>query len=1191
MMKIKEFLERDPYRDIEGVIKITEHDPRKVWTEMDEYVPTEKVKDALREILDTLLETKRGSNERVCVWVSGFFGSGKSHFLKVLGYLLEDRELKDAGGNQYSSQEFLCRKLGFTNYLPNLQREFTIKVLFINLLDDDPQSPERPTISRLIYRSLLETQGFSTVFWIAAWEKELKQLGKWDEFLNWVQQRFRRSWEEERRLNADVVLKQALPNLLPDRYRSEDEANQAIQESKRTHDRIEPSSVVKALKEFAQSLHKEKGRIVVLLDEVGLYIGDSVERLTDLNRLTEKIVEDGEGKILLIASAQEALRELVPRLAANSQILNWLQDRFRTKFHLEPTEVQHVVAERLLKKNPKGSEEVSQLFQRKMGTLRSALTIDSSWNESDFVSQYPCHPYSVRLIQNIMGAFHSSVEEARRLSVGARSVLQLVHGILRGEGEIICGAEQPIGWLIPLDLFYDGLRGSLRSDQVSAMGEIAKLGDVNGLPVSRVAKALFLLQQVSNRYPCDVDNIASALVDSVDVDINSLKDKVKDALQKLREAGWVSEDKGKFRLLTPEQHFLEQEVNRNYPTPSEMKNEMNELLKGLLRDFRYEHGSIRKQLPVGIVVDKTTVREPELYRDERGNEREGLKVVLFTPFDDTTENEVLAQSITDTNAVFWKAGDNAELKQVLGRSIALRKTLEQWKTRNFSEEQNRYREQIERESVQLRQVRLPQLIQDAFMRGQIFVRGQKIGPSGKDLQSNLRDQIREIAEQLYTQFVDKRPAKDDDCAAILDWQPGSPLPQIYSDLEFLTSDQQIRRDNQYLSAVRSEIQRRQRMGLESNGKAIVEHFEKPPFGWDSRLIRLLVATLMKAGWLSVRYQNRTITDPTDAQLRSVFSKATEFHRATFEILEEVDWRKASSLCSQVFGVAGGDTFERTANIVGEQAQNWQQKIAQLAIRCQDNGLPSQIEQTCNRASDLLKRISQTVDLNSRLRRFLEFSDELSEMLPKLRSLEKFDFDAYRRCKAFVQFTREWAQNLEREGAERWHRLAEGVNAADLLDRFQSLQNDFAALLSRYRNEYIARHGEFQSAVNRAIEELLKHPAFQDKPSEAENILKPLAQWLCESDGTPSEEDFRCPKCRRSFDGMAFEKVHSKQEELIAQLDELMPKPVETEKIEPLQIEQIVQSESEIKSITDKIRLYLKRAGGRVKVQIQVSKVE
>jgi hypothetical protein len=1176
MMKIKDLLERDPFREIEGVIKITDHDPSRVWKEMDEYVPTEKVKSALRDILDTLLETKRGATERVCVWVSGFFGSGKSHFLKVLGYLLEDRELRDESGRSISSQEFLCRKFGFETYLPILQREFKTKVLFINLLDCDPNIPEQSTISRLILRSLMEEQGLSTNFWVAEWEKDLKRQGKWNEFQDWVKQKFKRPWEDERRLNAETVLKQALPVLLPERYRSEEESDRAIQESKRTYSVVEPSRAVGELVGFAEQLDENNGRVIVLLDEVGLYIGDSVSRLTDLNSVAEQVVQSGNGKILLIASAQEALRDLVPRLTRDAQILNWLQDRFRTRFHLEPTEVQQVVAERLLRKTPKGSEEVKKLLDQKSGAIRSALTIDQ-WQDNEFIAHYPCPPYAVRLVQDIMGSFHSSVEDARRLSGAARSVLQLVHSVLKGEGRITCGAEQQIGWLVPLDLFFDSLRGTLsviRSEQISAFSEIERLGETDGLPVARIAKALFLLQQIGTRYPCTVENLASVLVDSVDLDIHALREKVRKGLQKLQEAGWVAEEEGKFRLLTPVQHTLEQEVNRNYPTLAELKSAVVDLLREMLRNFKFEHGEIRRPLRVAITVDD----EPILGDDE------GLKVALYTPFADVSDDSVLEQSVADDKTLFWKASGDSELEQVLKRAVAVRKTLEQWRTRTLSDEQTSYREQLEREDNQLWSVRLPQLITSAFMKGKVFIGGQEIQPSGEGIEAVIRGQLRTIAQRLYTEFIDKRPSREEDCASILTWRPGSALPNIYLDLQLITSDQQIRRDNQYLSIVKAEIQRRQDRGLDCSGKALAEHFEKPPYGWDIRLVRLFIATLMKAGLVGVRYQNRLITDPNDLQVRAVFSQAREFQRATFEILPEVDWRKASELCSEIFGVADGDTFERTASIVREQAQQWSQSANQLATRCRDNSLPAQLEQTCRQIADLLNAIAQIEEPNARLRQFLEIADELKQNFQTIRELMRFDFDRYRSLRSFIQLAGVWDESLEGESAERWKRLSEGVNAPDILDRWQSLQNDFAVLQSRYNQDYAQRHREFQNELTKAIKDLRKHPAFECETKQAENLLQPLKRLQCEGEGV-SETDFVCPSCRRQFGQMSLEMVRERRREIAKQLDNLLPKPEGPQPVEPLHIERTIESEEGIEAIASEILRYF--AGVRKPIKVKI----
>ncbi|MEM3449088.1 MAG: DUF6079 family protein, partial [Nitrososphaerota archaeon] len=469
MAQIKELFTRDPYREITSVIRITDHDPRRVWVEMDEYVPTQRVLEHFREVLDVLADTRRGATERVCIWISGFFGSGKSHFLKVLGYLLSKRDLQDPDGHIHSSCEFLCRKLELEAFLPLLERVMSTRVLFINLLDYDPQDPRRPTISRRIYQKLLEDKGLSKEFWVAEWERELQRLEKWNRFCEWVKEKYGRTWEEERRLNAEVVLKKALPELLPERYRNEAEAKEAIENNKKRYATISPSELVSELREEAKNLHPHNGRVIVLLDEVGLYIGDSIERLTDLNALAEQVVEQGDGKVLLIATAQEALTDLVPRLTADRQILEWLRDRFRVRLGLEPTEVQAVVASRLLAKKSDAINYLRNIYRSHQGILHSNLSIERNWTENDFIEMYPFSPYAVRLVQNIMGALRGSIEEARRLSGSERSVLKVSHAILTGEGGIVRGADQEVGWLVSLDLFYDALAPDLtaiRAEQV-----------------------------------------------------------------------------------------------------------------------------------------------------------------------------------------------------------------------------------------------------------------------------------------------------------------------------------------------------------------------------------------------------------------------------------------------------------------------------------------------------------------------------------------------------------------------------------------------------------------------------------------------------------------------------------------------------------------------------------------------------
>jgi hypothetical protein len=1141
---------------------------------MDEYVPTEVVKRYFREIVDVLVETRQRPTERVCIWISGFFGSGKSHFLKVLGYLLEDHLLRDPDGLTHSSTEVLCRKLSLENFLNMLRKEVHARVVFINLLDYDSQSPQRPTISRLIYRSLLAQKGFSTEFWVAEWEMELSRVGKWDEFQAAVKTEFGRTWEEERKLHAEVVLRRILPRLLPQRYKTEEDAVHLISDSKRRSGTINPSDVVSTMHMEARDLHPQSGRIVVMLDEVGLYIGDSIERLTDLNALAEQVVQQGDGKVMLVATAQEALTEMVPRLTADREILEWLRDRFRLLLGLEPTEVQTVIANRILAKTSEGAKYLQGLYKSHQGRLLSNLTIERSWREQDFIDLYPCHPYAVRLMQDIMGAMRGSIEEARRLSGSARSLLKLIQVILTGEAGVIRGAEQEVNWLASLDSFYDAVSpdlSAIRSEQVRVIQEISQLPETGLVQPVRVAKALFLLQQLRKRLPCTVDTISSALVDNVEVEINTLRTSVQSALTSLQQAGWVTREAGEYRLLTRTEQELERDVRSNYPTPAELKQGAISVIRDMLQGFRYEHGQIRRILRVGITIDGPTSQDDE-----------DLKIELYSPFAEERSEDIIAESVARPNVLIWKSVEQAELKPVLERVLAVEKVIVQWQTRSMTREQEEHRDHLVREIQIARQTKLPELMFQAFINGRLYLTGRESAPSGNDLEGVLRSNLQKMATQVYTEFIDDKPDHDEECADILSWQPGAALPQIYRRRNLLTTGGRINHDAGLLSIIRSELTRRQQLGLPTTGKDILEHFQGSPYGYDPRLVRLLVATTFKAGLISVKYQNRDLMDPTDRQAGSIFATDREFRKASFALLPEVDWRKASDMCSSVFGVEGGDTFERTAAIVLEQAAIWGRDAQQLATRCRDNRLPASLGATCERGAQILAEIAQLVDPNARLRRFLDQADSLNQKMPLVRELDQFQFDQYRGMRTFVQVVSDWGSGLTGDLAQRWSESHHNLEASDLPRRWGQLHQDYALLFGRYCSDYSDRHKSFQSSLQQVLHALREHPAYKNH-AEA---LKPLLSMVCDvSDPSPSESAYTCPGCGRSFSGLLTALLIDARHRVEDTLDSTLSSK-STESVEPMTLTRTIGDESGLEELNGELRRYWRKVGRPLRVDIK-----
>ena len=1179
-MKIwPDLLEKDPYREIISVVKVNEHSPKIVWTELEEYVPTDEVKNYFRKFIEEFIESRRGPTENVCVWISGFFGSGKSHFLKVLGYLLENRKILTPDGLEIESTQYLANKLGLQNLAPLLTKEFRTKVLFINLLDYDHATD--PPISRLIYRKLMEEKGLSSKIWVSMWEEEFQKRGFYDEFKQWDKKEFEDDWEEARKLHAERILKKALTVFMKTLYPEERDAEKAINESKKVE--IEPSFVVRKLKEFAEEIDENKGRIVILLDEVGLYIGDDKNRLTDLNALAEQVVKEGEGKVWLIATAQEALPEMVERLTAEKHILEWLRDRFRLQLLLTPKGVERVVSERMLKKRVEAIEKLKEFYQKNTGKILQVLTLKQTRqnieiNGENFVRFYPFYPYSISLLQEISRALVRSIEDARRLSARERSILKIVHAILRGEGGIDAVAEKQLGFFVTFDLLYDAISQDLRfikSDYHNIIdNEIGKIGTVDGIKASSVAKALFLLQNIDEKVPTTLENLSAVLFSDISCDINTHKEAIKNCLEKLEESGWVVEEDGKYRLLTYEEHNIEGIIRENLPRPGEKQRFVREILKEKL-EAKFTYGKSNRPFEVKITIDGEDVTK-------EGN----LRVALYTPLSGKDESEVEIESINNSDTVFWLAGVDSEFDRLLERTIALEKTINQLRSSVVTETQRIYLKSLQEEYETNKNDKIPRLLEAVFRKGIIYVNGVKYKPTDGDIRKTIETRLKPIADNLYSEFVDVR-LKDEDCAKILNWQPGTKVPDEYVDLGIIVNNS-LNVSSKIPSLVLKKIEHRRNYGLSRTGKDLISDFEKPPYGWDPKIVRLAVATLFKAGKISVLWNNREYTTASPELFR-LFSKISEFNKASFDLLPEVDWRKASELISTIFGEVGGDTFEKTAEKVDEVARYWSGIAKTLKVRVSDNELPKSIQSSI---SEFLKDIDEIVraeDPNTKLRRFIEREESLKRNFKTVKKLQQFDFDSFRKVKKFAENLAALLELLEFSDELKRHfdSLMKIISSEEIVDRFDDVLTNYSILLEEVEKRYERAHSVFAEGVRMAIEEIKKHNAFKIEPNEAKKRLEKLHGFICDQLDF-DETSLRCRNCGRLFTALNEAIIEKTKKDVIKDLDLLLPKKEEEEeKYKPYRKKKIVRI-NEVDEVIDELKEHFKNYPGEIELEINAN---
>ncbi|MCY7285473.1 MAG: DUF6079 family protein [Cyanobacteria bacterium CAN_BIN43] len=93
-MKITELFDKDIRRDINGVIKVGQQDDSNLEQELSEYVVTKELDKHFNDFFGRYTNALDAPTDKMGIWISGFFGSGKSHFLKILSYLLENRQVQ-----------------------------------------------------------------------------------------------------------------------------------------------------------------------------------------------------------------------------------------------------------------------------------------------------------------------------------------------------------------------------------------------------------------------------------------------------------------------------------------------------------------------------------------------------------------------------------------------------------------------------------------------------------------------------------------------------------------------------------------------------------------------------------------------------------------------------------------------------------------------------------------------------------------------------------------------------------------------------------------------------------------------------------------------------------------------------------------------------------------------------------------
>src|SRR5438046_304138 len=387
MKTIGELLTRDLNRKIEEIIQVDQADEQSVYAEITEYIATDSIREQYHHLLKAIAEAPADPNESVGVWVSGFFGSGKSSFAKNLGYALQNRKVLGSKFAELFKQQLGDARIG--DLLDLINAKTPTEVILFEVAKEADTRKVTQRVAELMYTVLLRELGYSEDFDIAELEIELEAEGKLPEFIATCKTLLHKDWETVRAGAQKLSRASAiLHKLYPATYPSADSWSHA----QRNRDAsINVSKVVERTFELWGRRRKGKA-LVFIIDEVGQHVARSGDKIEDLRATIEEFGKVGKNllkarKIIapcwVVVTSQEKLDEIVAAIDSRRVELARLQDRFRYRVDLAPSDIREVATKRVLPKKPEAVPVLKNLFNESHAKSNAALRLQRTSRSSD----------------------------------------------------------------------------------------------------------------------------------------------------------------------------------------------------------------------------------------------------------------------------------------------------------------------------------------------------------------------------------------------------------------------------------------------------------------------------------------------------------------------------------------------------------------------------------------------------------------------------------------------------------------------------------------------------------------------------------------------------------------------------------------------------------------------------------------
>jgi hypothetical protein len=1086
--RIESLFANNIHRRIEEVIKVDQTDEDLIREEIDEYVVTDAIRTHYVEIFEAYRETPSKPHEGVGVWVSGFFGSGKSSFAKMLGLSVANRSIVGE-----SAAERFAKRAG-DNKLQVLLKAINEKIpthaVIFDVSTDRGIRSGNQTLTEIMYGLFLQSLGYAKDLDLSELEIGLEENGELIRFEEEYTRLFKKDWAKEKGKVAFALSEasRVLHSLDSKTYPVADSWVKAV---KNKAD-ITPGK----LAERAGDLMRRRKRghsLMFVVDEVGQFVARDVQKMLDLQAVVQQLGVKGRGKHWVVVTSQEKLGELVSGLDDKKIELARLMDRFPLQVHLEPSDISEVTSRRVLSKNANAQRSLGKLYEDHRGRLpeQTRLTADIRLPEltrEAFVDLYPLLPYQIDLIIQVVSGLRTQGGASKHVGGANRTIIKLAQQLLINPAVNL--ADHEVGELVRLDQVYDLVEGNIGSEVRAKIAAISKLVDH---PLAQaVAKVICLLQYVKSVHR-SAENVAAALQTQVGGD--SQLAPVKDALRALEAAHQVRHGDDGYRIPTPAEDDWERLRNGINPKLGDSHRLYQEVLLGFWQPQPSHTLFDTKTFKAGLAIHGRELTPGDmmfqLHLAEDGKEFDELAAELRTR--SQQERKQVFWAIALSGAIDRQTVELFRSKEMLARKE--RETKGEDTPALIAEERVRLR----RHSDELRR-----LLKAAALVGRIYFRGNDRSPGDRavDVGKTAAEVLGTVLPEVFDRFKEAA-AKPTDVKkgtdALFTAENLQGLPSVFSATGLLRDEKGktvFRTEDGPLKEVLGRIDERANYGDTASGRYLSDEFAKEPFGWDFEIVRLLVLSLMRAGKIEATSKSQTFDSVVGVEARETFTNNNLFRQASFRPKKGIEFEELVKAADAFRDTFGSEVKELSAgSIVAElvkQVTRNEDTVASALAALTTHRLPgsAMLEGAVGQMKAIVRGSEDNAiaTFNTSHRSIKEAIKRATELEQALTETRLHDVDRARQAIIVAWPVLRDEPDVSPELSSRAEQLQ------DLLER-ETFYRDLPAIEQHARAlelEYARRFNDAQQAridaYEKAFETLTKTPGWHDLPEESKRAI-------------------------------------------------------------------------------------------------------